>query len=211
MGLSRGAVAKSRPPLSPHAAGALHAAQELLPASPDPALLLDTRGGILVANAAAELFFRRAPLTGAHIDQFLKPGGLDLQDVPVSGQYGKILSAESRASSKLVVRRIDEELDRLLFISPLAGESGPCGAIAIVEGGLAHEDLVQLRAKAREVAHGLNNIVMTAIGNLSLARVYARQPEELQKQLVAAEANLMKVSELTRSLQQVAKKDLPSA
>lgn len=204
-------MAKTRTALPPSAAAALGAAQELLPASPDPALVVDTRGAILTANTAAEHFFRRSPLTGSTLDQFLKSGGLDLEGTPVTLQYTQGLQADGVSVRKLVVRRIDEELDRLLFISPLAGEGGPCGAIVIVEGGLAHEDLVQLRSKAREVAHSLNNIVMTAIGNLSLARVYARQPEELQKQLAAAEANLMKVSDLTRGLQQVAKKDLPSA
>jgi hypothetical protein len=179
--------------------------------SPEPMLILSADLSVLAMNAASR---RLLPdlRCGLPLDEHLHPSGLEFEGTPL-GEAIRIVarkSAEDRPA-RLLVRRSPADTERLAFFMRLPGGAGVDGWTMAIEGSAAREDLVELRAKAREAAHSLNNVVMTAVGNVSLARLPSTSPSDASRLLDAAERNLLQVRDVTRSLQAVARKDITGA
>lgn len=166
---------------------------------------------LLHLNAAAERFLGVTHATGRNLGDFLKPSGLEFDGNTLEQAIDQTSARTGAAQFRLMVRKNAGDAERILFLCRLPVSASRAVWSAAVEGSVAREDLVELRAKAREVAHSLNNVVMTAVGNVSLARLYAAQPPESTKHLDSAERNLLQVREITRELQIIAKKDIPLA
>jgi signal transduction histidine kinase len=176
-------------------------------------LLMNNAFRIVSHNLAAVRFFDSDGLVGKDLPDLLITSGMEFEGTPLIEAIDIVVQRSAPAGLiKLQVRRSKSDAERLLVLQPLT-EAGPGLAwSAAVEGSNSREDLVQLRAKAREAAHSLNNVVMTAVGNVSLARLrLGNASEEATRHLDAAERNLLQVRDITRDLQQIAKKDLPLA
>lgn len=205
----RGGVAKALSIPATPASPDVSLIERVIAVCPEPMVVLKDDLVVLGHNFAAGRFLGSMQLVGRQLGDFLKPSGLEF-DGSKLGPTVAIIAARitSGGAVRVLVRRDDEDLERLLFLNRLDLQGAPAWA-ASIEGATAREDLLELRSKSRESAHALNNVVMTAVGNVSLARLYATQPAELVKHLDSAERNLLQVRDITRDLQMVAKKDIP--
>jgi hypothetical protein len=142
---------------------------------------------------------------GRSLTSYLITSGVEFEGIPIPDAL-EVLRTRTPPGQpfKLQVRRNVDDLERLLICMSASEAWAVC-----IEGAHAREDLVSLRAKAREAAHALNNVVMTAVGNVSLARMRAGGSPEVVSHLDSAERNLLQVRDITRDLQKVARKDLP--
>jgi hypothetical protein len=183
----------------------------LLEAVPEPAFFLTDELQVLHPNAAAVRFFSLVAPACPPLGELLQCSGVEFEGVPLPEALGALAGREPAGGLlRFQVRRGGEDAERLIFLSRVEGLA-PVVWSCCVEGGVAREDLVQLRAKAREAAHAVNNVAMKAVGNVSLARMRASAMKEVVASLDAAERNLLEMREITRELQQIAKKELPAS
>lgn len=178
---------------------------------PEPVILLSASLEVLALNPASERLFSGTATVGRVVNELVTPSGLEFDGVPFSKALETLLkrSGQSTDAVKLLVRKKGSELERIAVLRSLADVGGQVAWVVCIEGAIARDDLIELRSKARESAHSLNNVVMTAVGNVSLARLFLTQPNEVKKHLDSAERNLLQVRDITRDLQIVAKKDIP--
>ncbi|OPY68260.1 MAG: Blue-light-activated protein [Syntrophorhabdus sp. PtaU1.Bin002] len=182
----------------------------------DGVMAMDTEGRITLMNAVAERFsgWTQQEALGRNIEEvFHAVNGKTRKkgENPVERVRG-ISEAVDLADHQVLISRGGKEMLISATIAPIFGKDGSIiGAVLvfrdITEKRKVEEDLLRMDklesvgVLAGGIAHDFNNVLSVILGNISLARMYAKPDDEkLQKRFRDAEQAVSRAKDLTQQL-----------